>query len=615
MMLRTCWYLGMLLMLWGSTGFAQNHVEQLIVKYRPELQAKMTGSALQARLVNNVANSTGLQVSYKRPMSEVIGAHVLKLPYVMSFTDAQLYAKAVMDQHPEMLYVEPDSKRYPRAKTPDDPEFAKQWYLQAPEHYAGAANLVNAWSLTQGSSDIVVGILDSGILEHADLVPNLVSGKASRAGFDMISDAETANDNDGRDANPVDTGAAVGSSTTSAWHGTHIAGIVAAKGDNNLAVAGTAWATRLLSVRILSDQGGSMSDEVDGMLWAAGEPVPGLPVNPNPAHIVNLSIGTDSFEECSRTEQAAVDTLKKLGLAVVVAAGNENRNVEGSSPANCKGVIAVTGLTKDGARAPFANYGTANTIAAPAVDIVSTYNTGAYAPEQDSVHAESGTSQAAPQVAGILALMLASNDKLRDGSVVAKDKLVDFLKERLQKTARPFPSSISGSSDAKGCNPNQETACICTTETCGAGIVDAYRAVKSVGAAPKAVAGKDQSVALGASVSLDAGGSSDDTELGSQIVQYAWTQLAGDSVALSSPNQAKVSFTAPAKAQDLRFKLIVTDDTGLSAEDEILIKVQSIDDESSNSKVGGSTDVCLLCLLVMGLVARYFFFWLYPPLP
>ena len=574
----------------SSVSAQEAMVDQLILKYRPDVQSRLLATEVQARAIQSVLSSTGLQVRYKRAMSPAVGGHVLSLPYAMSLADAKAYAATVMVQHPELAYVEPDSRRYALRTTPVDEDIAKQWHLLSPEEHAGAANLVNAWDLTKGSAEVLVAVLDSGVTHHADLQANLVGGPAPKSGYDMVSDALDANDGNGRDADPSDPGAAVGAAGDSAWHGTHVAGLVAAVPDNGKAVAGVGWNTQLLAVRILSDTGGSLSDQVDGMLWAAGESVPGVPANTRPAQVLNLSLGTDSFEDCSRTEQDAVNALRQRGVSVVVAGGNENRNVQGSAPANCTGVVSVTGVMRDGARTAFANYGGLNDIAAPAHQIYSTYNTGSRAPEQDSVHAEDGTSQAAPQVAGVLALMLAANPALRDPNKIAVASLPALLEDKLKKSARPFPTQINGSDDPRGCNADQEIPCVCNTNTCGAGLLDAQRAVQAVSTAPIAQAGADASTKFAATVTLDGSASHDDA-FGGQVAHYAWKQTEGNPVVLTGTDTAKASFTAPDTAQTLRFELTVTDDTGLAGRDEVVISVSATGGSTSGGGGGGSMDV------------------------
>ncbi|MEZ5537445.1 MAG: S8 family serine peptidase [Thiolinea sp.] len=556
-----------------------NLIDQLIIHYQPDAQTRLARSSdpeFMARLTEQtVTAATGLQVSYKRAMSAKIAAHVLRLPYAMSVDEAERYARQLVQQQPDIDYAEPDYRRYPQSTIPNDTNFNQQWHLMSPAEYAGASNVVNAWDLSKGSTDIVVAVLDSGGLDHPDLLPNLVGGSVAKSGYDMVDREDISGDGDGRDSDPSNPGTDESSAVTSLWHGTHISGILAARPDNNKFGAGVAWQSKLLLVRILSEQGGYLSDQVDGMLWAAGEAVPGVPDNTHPARILNLSAGGQDFQDCSRTEQNAVNILRKMGVVIVVAAGNAGKSVAGSPPANCNGVIAVAGVMPDGARTPYTNYGELNDIAAPAEQIYSTSNSGLHQPQQHIFKAVSGTSQAAPQVAGTLALMLAANKKLLDKTVISQTVLPDLLEDKLKRSARSFPTDISGSADPDGCNINQEVACVCTTDNCGAGLLDAFQAVKAVSTPPQAVAGSDQMVAATADFTLDGSRSADDS-YGGKIRHYQWQQVSGPDVALNNATAAKANFTAPAAAKNdtqLVFRLTVTDDVGLQNSDEVVITV------------------------------------------
>ncbi|MEZ5447717.1 MAG: S8 family serine peptidase [Thiolinea sp.] len=251
--------------------------DQLIIKYRAEVPAqRQPGNrnherkAKAVQLEREVAAKAGLPVRYKRAMAARTGAHVVQLPQRLPLGQVRQYARQLAQQLDEVEYVEPDYRRFARRTTPNDPQFNQQWHLLAPEDYPGAANVVNAWDVTRGSADIVIAVLDSGVTAHADLLPALVGGGVSQAGYDMVARADLANDGDGRDANPANPGAPLTGSIDSLWHGVHVAGIVAARPDNGRFVAGVAWNSRLSVVRILSEEGGYLSDQVDGMLWAAG---------------------------------------------------------------------------------------------------------------------------------------------------------------------------------------------------------------------------------------------------------------------------------------------------------------------------------------------------------
>src|SRR5690606_25389815 len=213
----------------------------------------------------------------------------------------------------------------------------------------------------------------------------------------------------------------------SSWHGTHVAGTAGAQlTDNAVGMAGVAYNARILPVRVLGHCGGYESDITDAIIWAAGGTVEGVPANPNPAHVINLSLGGEG--PCSAGEAAAIAQANALGAVVVVAAGNESMNVSNASPANCPGVIAVAANGVTSRRAYYSNFGAGITISAPGGGVYANDGSGgaqiydgfvwqARNPslttptpleEINPVTAyggSAGTSQAAPHVAGVVALM------------------------------------------------------------------------------------------------------------------------------------------------------------------------------------------------------------------
>ena len=234
---------------------------------------------------------------------------------------------------------------------------------------------------------------------------------------------------------------------------------------------------RVLPVRVAGKCGATVADIVDGMRWAAGLPVAGAPVNPNPARIVNISFGGTAA--CGLEYQTAIDELHARGVVVVAAAGNEHGAV--SRPASCAGVVGVAALNRDGFKTHYSSFGSAlatHGLATVGGDdsqggawrniladggLVSLWNDGVQAPEQAGYAALFGTSFAAPLVSGTLSLMLSVNPTLTADQLIAGVRL----------TARPHVSSprIGLCSEA---NPGR---CICTTATCGAGILDATQAL------------------------------------------------------------------------------------------------------------------------------------------
>lgn len=367
-----------------------------------------------------------------------------------------------LQSQPEIDYAEPDfimtKMDAPAPVEPNDVYLSYQWPLLDP---VSGINAEQAWGYTTGEGS-VVAVVDTGVLPHADLLPNLLLG------YDMIADSFAANDGNGRDADPTDPGDFVlpgecgsASGSNSSWHGTHVAGTIAAVGDNGEGVAGVAYGAKVLPVRALGKCGGYTSDIADAVVWASGGAVAGAPANPAPARVVNLSLGGQS--SCGRTMQNAIKTARSNNAVVVVAAGNSNADASQFSPANCSGVITVAAVGRDGGKAFYSNYGSMVDIAAPGGSvndgvkenaILSTLNTGKRGAEADTYAYYQGTSMAAPHVSGVAALMLAANPALTP----------DQVESLLKSSARTFPKACSG---------------------CGAGLLDANAAVQAaLGAVP-----------------------------------------------------------------------------------------------------------------------------------
>lgn len=391
--------------------------------------------------IAEVAGRAGQFVQHLRFMSG--GAHVVRLARRMSLADARAVARRLASD-PAVAYVEPDSRVHP-LRVPNDTLYARQWDFFEP---AGGINLPAAWDITTGSGAITVAVIDTGIVNHADLVGRLV------AGYDFIGDTSISNDGDGRDADASDPGDYGCSGSTSSWHGTHVAGTIGAASNNGVGVAGVNWVSKIQSVRVLGKCGGYTSDIIDGMRWASGIAVTGVPVNATPSRVLNLSLGGTG--PCGTTLQNAVNDVMSRGTVVVVAAGNSAADSGNTSPGNCSGVIAVAATVRNGGKAGYSNYGSKVAISAPGGgngdSILSTLNSGATVPAGDIYAYYQGTSMAAPHVAGVVSLMLSANPALTPAQVLAK----------LQSSARAFPTG---------------TGADCTPALCGAGIVDAAAAL------------------------------------------------------------------------------------------------------------------------------------------
>ncbi|MBI5842457.1 MAG: S8 family serine peptidase [Chloroflexi bacterium] len=430
-----------------------NHI---IIKYKNTSSAFLAPA--QTDEMERLSAAAGVNLQYLRAMSG--DAHVLQLPERLSLEQARTISRQLMSL-PEIEYAEPD-QILRHTLTPNDVQYVNQW------HYSGTwgINAPAAWDITTGSSSIVVAVVDTGITNHADLSGRTVPG------YDFIGDTLVANDGGGRDSDPSDPGDWISSAedasgyfagcgtSDSSWHGTHVSGTIGAASNNGIGVAGINWNSKILPVRVLGKCGGYTSDIVDGMSWAAGLPVAGIPANPNPAKVLNVSLG--GFGSCDATWQTAISNITAAGAVVVAAAGNSAFDASYFVPANCSGVITVAATNSSGSLAYYSNYGSTVEVSAPGGEqyydndpggVLSTLNTGTTTPVSDTYIYYQGTSMAAPHVSGVVSLMFSRNPYMTPSQVL----------QILQSTAKAFPGGGS-----------------CTTSICGSGIVNAGAAVGAV---------------------------------------------------------------------------------------------------------------------------------------
>ena len=359
--------------------------------------ASARAGALAARL--GIQLGAGAAVS---PLVQVVLANGL--------SSDELAAR--LSQQTDVEYAVPDERRR-IVGFPNDPLYADgvpgsgpatgQWYLRARAgDVQSALDIEPAWTVTAGSPDVVVAVVDTGVrYDHPDLLP-VAQGGHLLPGYDMVSDAAMGNDGDGRDADASDPGDWVtqdeiferGSGLrcttapeSSSWHGTQVAGLVAALTDDGIGMAGTAPGAHVLPVRVLGKCGGYDSDIIAGLRWAAGLPVPDAPGYPYPARVINLSLGSDG--SCSAAYQEAVDEVMAAGATIVAAAGNSSGHAVGT-PANCSGVIAVAGLRHTGTKVGYSALGAEVAISAPAGNCVNS-ETGSACPHPILTTTNSGT--------------------------------------------------------------------------------------------------------------------------------------------------------------------------------------------------------------------------------
>ena len=404
-------------------------------------------SIMQGAQIESTSKRRGKPLAVNHLHRISVGGDVIKSSRDLSSIEAEVLMQEIAAM-PGVEFVEVDQLMKPLF-TPNDTSYTSQWhYYEA----TGGLNLPTAWDKATGTG-VVVAVLDTGITAHTDLNANVI------AGYDFISDAASARDGNGRDSNPNDQGdwttagqCGTGSpASNSSWHGTHVAGTVAAVTNNAKGVAGVAYNAKIMPVRVLGACGGYTSDIADGIIWASGGTVTGIANTTTPAKVINMSLGGGGT--CSSTYQNAINGAVGRGTTVVVAAGNSNANVSGSVPANCTGVVAVASNDREGNRASYSNYGTLIDVTAPGGEtavsgngVASTLNTGTTVPSAETYAYYQGTSMAAPHVAGVVALMQS----------VASKTPAD-IESLLKSTARALPGSCSGG--------------------CGSGIVDANAAV------------------------------------------------------------------------------------------------------------------------------------------
>ncbi len=559
---------------------AQANNMRVIVKLRVELPDGAVSKTSIAEHTAQLGKRTGLAFSDERQLSDSLIA--ARLAHGVLTPELALER---LRGDPAVESVSLDARRFPHA-VPNDSLFTNQWYLQAAE--VSAVNAVGAWDREVGSNGVVVAVLDTGVLfGHPDLARTSAGGKLL-PGHDFVG-APRSNDGDDWDADPADPGDWIDSddredaefedcdTTSSSWHGTRVAGMIGALTGNASGIAGLSWNSLILPVRVLGKCGGIDSEIIAGMRWAAGLHVAGVPDNPNPARVINLSLGGSNT--CSAAYQSVINELATRKVLVVVSAGNESTVV--SSPGNCDGIASVLALRHAGSKVGFSSLGPEVTIGAPGGNCVNvnggpclfsldtTSNSGSTSPQThiftDQLNSNLGTSFSAPIVSGIAALMISRNANLSTAQLLA----------RLREGAVPYPTTVAGTPNLPVCHvptgPSdiQPSECLCTTAACGAGMANA---ANSVAAADRPIAAilRPQTVAAGQNVSLNAGGSA--AACGRSIATFAWTVVlpVSNPPVLVAADTAEVTVIAPVSGS-YTLRLTVTDDLGRTDSADVVV--------------------------------------------
>ncbi|HEY4066445.1 MAG TPA: S8 family serine peptidase [Burkholderiaceae bacterium] len=581
---------------------------RVIVKLRADSTLMKALSASSGAASGSAAAPTHAQALGSRLGLKLSDGRALG-PRTQVIKGAGLSSRELADQlaaQPDVEYAVVDGRIHALA-LPNDPLYAAgqtganvpavgQWYLRAPtatgttitstSDILASINAEAAWAITNGSSQVVVADLDTGVrFDHPDLTSKLLPG------YDFITSTSTSNDGDGRDADASDPGDFGCGETTSSWHGTQTAGIIGAATNNGVGMASVGHDVMVMPLRVLGCGGGFDSDIQAAMQWAVGISVPGLPANTHPAKVLNMSLGASGA--CSSAYADTFAQVNAAGAVAVVAAGNDGLAV--GTPANCAGAIAVAGLRHAGTKVGYSDLGPQIALAAPAGNCVNntgtcvyplltTANSGTTTPVAGAAgaiytgsgdNASLGTSFSAPMVSGTAALMFSVNPGLSPASVLAQ----------LKATTRPFPNAGAPAIQLVTNGPlvavpnctaptgtAQASECYCTTSTCGAGMLDVAAAVSSVATLNAKIDLPSTSVVAGTAVTIDGLGSN--AAVGQAIASYAWSTsdptIATITPSTTSPGSATLT---PIKPGTVTITLAVTDSTGQTASTSTVVTV------------------------------------------
>ncbi len=466
-----------------ETSFSAQQVKSMATE-----KASAMGADLQAidgqglallRMKKDAAPLKGLSGKFGRPLQsaspqDIEAARKETLAWIKT-----------LNEDPAVAYAEPNYIYQPTAVTPNDSYFNLQW--DKPAMHCGGA-----WETTQGNSDIVVAVLDTGVVyDHPDLDDNILKDGATVVGYDMIGDTAMARDGDGRDGNPYDVGDLANQGQTSSFHGTHVSGIVSAETDNSSGIAGTSWNTKIMPVRVLGEGGGTSYDVAQGILYAAGlsnvsEALPQVGSTVVKAHIINLSLGGPNS---STTIENAINKARyDAGVIVIASAGNDTTSAP-YYPVAYSGVVGVAATDYRGNPAWYSNYGSYVDVAAPGGDKTPDYNNDGYGDGILSTLADDsncdpdteiegpkgcvdwtyefyqGTSMAAPNVAGVVSLMIAAYNNESPSAPFAPEDFDALLEGTAGESIGSITSYSKGQWD----------------QYKGYGIIDADKAVEAAG--------------------------------------------------------------------------------------------------------------------------------------
>ena len=537
-----------------------------------------TQGTAPAGMLQTLQNTLGVPVKLVRPLLQPDSylVEMQSLPVLGSLQTPQAI-RAALQALPGVRFASPDIQLQRTAvPAPNDGAYSVN---QASYMHTGAyasLRMQDVWEQTRGSSNVVIAVLDSGVLfDNPELKGRLLPG------YDFVSNVTPptgtrengtvfdsgSNDGNGRDPDPSDPGDAPppgfncpDGSTTSSWHGTTVASVAAAQSNNGQFLAGMDWNAKVLPVRVSGRCGiATSSDIVDAFYWAtgSGRVDPTIGVNPNPANVINLSFATDTplfGGGCAANDMVAlaIADARARNVSVVVSAGNNSGGAV-QYPANCAGTIAAGAAEQDGQLANYsAKGGSSNflTLHAPGNSnglYVGASNTGGSTPSANGSTAFlfAGTSFSAPMVAGAISLLKAVRPSLTPSQI-------DTL---LRNSARPYPANASNSTGLFG-------RLDCTPTSCGAGLLNVLGAVQAARALsnPLPVANVRQSavVASNGPFVLDAALSTNSAG-GNANLTFSWQQVFGNPVVLAGTSTSALQVQSGMAGNIAEFALTVTD--------------------------------------------------------
>ena len=360
--------------------------KRLIVKTKSSFWGGYQESLVRLPNVEKITPLLNANAFFSKPDTDLELSRVLVMEFASS--DDAINAKNILSNDTSIEYIEVSGVYY-AVNTPNDPSFTQQWALNNTGQTGGTPDAdidaPEAWDTTTGSSDIVLAVVDTGVdSNHKDL-----KGKVMK-GYDFVNN----------DSDPMDDHG----------HGTHVAGIAAAKSNDGIGIAGVCWECRVMPVKVLTSGGWGYWEWIaQGIVYAAF----------NGADVINLSLGGSTD---SKVLHDAVKDARNAGVAVIAATGNSH-STPVLYPARYSETIAVAATDHNDERASFSSYGPEVDIAAPGVSILSSLPGDKYAKW-------SGTSMATPHVTGAAGILLSV-------SKVSPEELRNCLRESADDKGTP----------------------------------------------------------------------------------------------------------------------------------------------------------------------------------